>query len=115
MIPLKSEHTLRSPFLNRGTTTPVCQSSGSVPGCHTMLQVLRADLIHPWCLATEELLGYLSDVSLSKTELTESTSESPSSASSMEGVSVALRRSSKYSFHRPTMSPVEVNSSPPQL
>ena len=33
----------------------------------------------------------------------------------MEGVSVGLRRSTKYSFHRPIMSPVEVNSSPPPL
>uniref|UniRef100_A0AAY5KIR9 RNA methyltransferase n=1 Tax=Esox lucius TaxID=8010 RepID=A0AAY5KIR9_ESOLU len=35
----------------------------------------------------------------------ESTSEPSSSASSMEDVTAGLRRSSKYSFHRPTTSP----------
>ena len=45
----------------------------------------------------------------------ESTSEPSSSASSMEDVTAGLRRSSKYSFYRPTTSPVEVNSCPPLL
>ncbi|KAI3354295.1 hypothetical protein L3Q82_018827 [Scortum barcoo] len=74
-------------------------------------EVLRADLIHPRRLATAELTNYLSDFGLGVMD--ESTSETPASASSLEGKSVGLRRSSKYFFHRPTMSPVEVNSSPP--
>ncbi|XP_029912949.1 uncharacterized protein LOC115363023 [Myripristis murdjan] len=45
----------------------------------------------------------------------DSTSGSSASASSMEDVTVGLRRSSKYSFHRPTISSVEVNSSPPAV
>ncbi|MEQ2289375.1 hypothetical protein AMECASPLE_032370 [Ameca splendens] len=32
------QNTLRSPFLNRGTTTRVCQSSGTAPDVHVMLQ-----------------------------------------------------------------------------
>ncbi|KAI2665775.1 Proteasome activator complex subunit 4 [Labeo rohita] len=56
--------------------------------------------------------------------MVESASEPPASASSMEdvllsssmeGVLTELRRSSKYSFHRPTMSPVEVSRFPPPL
>ncbi|KAI3370454.1 hypothetical protein L3Q82_025218 [Scortum barcoo] len=69
------------------------------------LEVLRADLIHPRRLATEELTRTTSVTSARVMD--ESTSESPASASSLEGKSVGLRRSSKYFFHRPTMSPVE--------
>uniref|UniRef100_A0A3B5QIJ7 Sema domain-containing protein n=1 Tax=Xiphophorus maculatus TaxID=8083 RepID=A0A3B5QIJ7_XIPMA len=41
--------------------------------------------------------------------------ESPGSASSVEGMLVGLRRSSKYSAHRPTTSRVEVSSTPSPL
>ncbi|KAL3968637.1 hormone-sensitive lipase [Sarotherodon galilaeus] len=40
---------------------------------------------------------------------------SPDSASSSEDVSVGLRRSSKYSFHRLTIFSVDVSSAPPAL
>lgn len=43
------------------------------------------------------------------------TQKSSSSASSKEGMSVGLRRSSKYSLHRPTMSPVSVPSQCPSV
>ncbi|KAI3362769.1 hypothetical protein L3Q82_001823 [Scortum barcoo] len=82
---------------------------GTVPNLHAMLQracqprqphniqrleVLRADLIHPRRLATatEELANYLSDFGSGDGQ--ESTSESPASASSLEGKSKYLRISS---------------------
>ncbi|MEQ2309504.1 hypothetical protein AMECASPLE_039449, partial [Ameca splendens] len=43
----------------------------------------------------------------------ESNPKSPASVSTRECVMAGLRRSSKYSFHRPIMSPVEVSSLPP--
>ncbi|MEQ2308749.1 hypothetical protein AMECASPLE_031430 [Ameca splendens] len=43
----------------------------------------------------------------------ESNPESPASVSTRECVMAGLRRSLKYYFHRPIMSPVEVNSLPP--
>ncbi|MED6249771.1 hypothetical protein ATANTOWER_019286 [Ataeniobius toweri] len=45
----------------------------------------------------------------------ESGPKSPASVSTRECMMAGLRRSSKYSFHRPIMSPVEVNSLPPPL
>ena len=127
MIPRYLKHILWSPFLNRGTTTPVCQSRGTVPDCHMMLQscvnqdspTTSRDLRYSGRLSST--LGALPLKSFCTTSVTlawamkGSTSESPASAYSMRGVSVGLRRTSKYSFHRPTMSPVEVNSSPPPL
>ncbi len=59
--------------------------------------------------------SFLSTSVTSAWVMDESTSEPSASASSMEDVSVGLRRSSKYSFHRPTISPVEVSSFPPPL
>ncbi|KAI3366308.1 hypothetical protein L3Q82_000424 [Scortum barcoo] len=77
------------------------------------LEVLRADLIHPRRLATKELTNYLSDFGLGdgRVHLRVPSLLLPH----LEGKSVGLRRSSKYFFHRPTMSSVEVNSSPPAL
>ncbi|KAI3372713.1 hypothetical protein L3Q82_023181, partial [Scortum barcoo] len=104
----------------RATTIPVCHSRGTVPkppcnvaeACqprqpHNIqrLEVLRADLIHPRRLATEELANYLSDfgsgdgrVHLRVPSLRFLTGRQ---------VGLGLRRSSKYFFHRPTMSPVK--------
>ncbi|KAI3371947.1 hypothetical protein L3Q82_006818 [Scortum barcoo] len=69
------------------------------------LEVLRADLIHPRRLATEELTNYLSDFGLGdgRVHLRVPSLCFPH----LEGKSVGLRRSSKYFFHRPTMSSVE--------
>ncbi|TWW53180.1 hypothetical protein D4764_0104300, partial [Takifugu flavidus] len=61
------------------------------------LKELWADLIHPWGLATEEFFDYLSNFSPGDTCM------------------VVLRRSSKYSFHRSTISQVEVSSTPSPL
>ncbi|MEQ2301627.1 hypothetical protein AMECASPLE_038070 [Ameca splendens] len=103
-----------------GTTTPVCQSRGTVLEPHAMLkkrvshniqrlEVLRANLIHPGGLATMELFNHFGDLAwVTKA----SNSESPVSVSTREGITAGFRRSSKYSFHRPIISPVEVSSSP---
>ncbi|KAI3377603.1 hypothetical protein L3Q82_008436, partial [Scortum barcoo] len=72
-------HLIQDLLTGPGTTSPVCQSRGTVPDLHAMLaeacqprqphniqrlEVLRADLIHPQRLATEELTNYLSDFGL---------------------------------------------------
>ncbi|KAK0152077.1 hypothetical protein N1851_006562 [Merluccius polli] len=67
------------------------------------LKELWADLIHPRSPATS---------ATSAPEIGEPTPESPGPASLPEGVSVGLRRSLKYSFHRSTTSRVEVSSAP---
>ena len=59
------------------------------------LEKLRTDLIHPWGLATEDLL---TTSATSAPEIGGPVSEPPDSASS-ERVSVGLRRSSRYSPH----------------
>ncbi|XP_078800178.1 uncharacterized protein LOC144990530 [Oryzias latipes] len=104
------EHTLRSPFLKRGTTTTVCQSSGTVPDCHETLQrrvsqdtpTASRDLRYSgrtssffWGLATEELVDYLIDFSPGNRQ---PHLKVLALCSSKEGESVRLRRSSKYSF-----------------
>ncbi|KAK0154540.1 hypothetical protein N1851_003353 [Merluccius polli] len=55
---------------------------------------------------------FLTTSATSAPEIGEPTPESPGPASLPEGVSVGLRRSSKYSFHRSTTSRVEVSSAP---
>ncbi|KAG1949896.1 hypothetical protein F2P79_011597 [Pimephales promelas] len=113
------EHTLRSPFLKRGTTTPVCHPRGTVPDRHAMLQ-RRVNQDSPTASRDLRYSGRISSTpgalpprSFLTTSVTsarvmdEFTSEPSASASSMEDVTAGLRRSSKYSFHRPTTSPVE--------
>uniref|UniRef100_A0A8D0CG27 Reticulon n=1 Tax=Scleropages formosus TaxID=113540 RepID=A0A8D0CG27_SCLFO len=56
--------------------------------------------------------SFLTTSATSARVMDESPSESPASASSTEGVSEGLRRSSKYSFHRWRTSSVEVSSAP---
>ncbi|KAK0152627.1 hypothetical protein N1851_005851 [Merluccius polli] len=56
--------------------------------------------------------SFLTTSATSAPEIGEPTPESPGPASLPEGVSVGLRRSSKYSFHRSTTSRVEVSSAP---
>uniref|UniRef100_A0A8D0CIB5 Coiled-coil domain containing 88C n=1 Tax=Scleropages formosus TaxID=113540 RepID=A0A8D0CIB5_SCLFO len=56
--------------------------------------------------------SFLTTSATSARVMDESPSESPASASSTEGVSEGLRRSSKYSFHRPRTSSAEVSSAP---
>ncbi|KAK0147911.1 hypothetical protein N1851_012372 [Merluccius polli] len=56
--------------------------------------------------------SFLTTSATSAPEIEEPTPESPGPASLPEGVSVGLRRSSKYSFHRSTTSRVEVSSAP---
>ncbi|KAI3376036.1 hypothetical protein L3Q82_016560 [Scortum barcoo] len=76
------------------------------------LEVLRADLIHLRRLATEELANYLSDTWV----MDESTSESPASASSLEGNVGGIEEILEvFPSTVLTMSPVEVNRSPPAL
>ncbi|KAI3363291.1 hypothetical protein L3Q82_011915 [Scortum barcoo] len=75
-------------------------------------EVLRADLIHPRRLATARRSLRTTSVT-SAWVMDESTSETPASASSLEGKSVGLRRSSKYFFHRPTMSMSQSRSTAP--
>ncbi len=107
--------------------TPVCQARGTVPDCHTMMQS-RVNQDRPTTSRHLRYSGRISSTcgalppgSFLTTSVTsawvmdESTSEPSASASSMEDMSVGLRRSSKYSFHRPTISPVEVSSFPPPL
>ncbi|PWA29811.1 hypothetical protein CCH79_00007727, partial [Gambusia affinis] len=60
----------------------------------------RTNLIHPWGPATKELFNHLADlVSRGQPGLGELNPESPGSASSVEGMLVGLRRSSKFSAH----------------
>ncbi|MEQ2304576.1 hypothetical protein AMECASPLE_028515 [Ameca splendens] len=66
------------------------------------LEVLRADLIHQRSLATTDLLSHKTTVT-SAWVMDESNFESPVSASTREGVTARLRRSSKYFFHHPIM------------
>ncbi|KAK0137955.1 hypothetical protein N1851_025831 [Merluccius polli] len=56
--------------------------------------------------------SFLTTSATSAPEIGGPTSESPGPASLPEGMSVGLRRSSKYSFHRSTTSRVEVSSAP---
>ncbi|KAK0137932.1 hypothetical protein N1851_025856 [Merluccius polli] len=56
--------------------------------------------------------SFLTTSATSAPEIGEPTPESPGPASLPEGVSVGLRRSSKYSFHQSTTSRVEVSSAP---
>ncbi|KAK0132992.1 hypothetical protein N1851_031638 [Merluccius polli] len=56
--------------------------------------------------------SFLTTSATSAPEIGGPTPESPGPASLPEGVSVGLRRSSKYSFHRSTTSRVEVSSAP---
>ncbi|KAK0140004.1 hypothetical protein N1851_023076 [Merluccius polli] len=56
--------------------------------------------------------SFLTTSATSAPEIGEPTPESPGPASLPEGVSVGLRRSLKYSFHRSTTSRVEVSSAP---
>lgn len=69
------------------------------------IKQINVKLIHSECLATEELIDYLSDFSL----VFSLCFPKKRSASRIE--EILLTR--KYSFHRPPMSPVEVNSLPP--
>uniref|UniRef100_A0A3B3T8A6 C-1-tetrahydrofolate synthase, cytoplasmic n=1 Tax=Paramormyrops kingsleyae TaxID=1676925 RepID=A0A3B3T8A6_9TELE len=57
------------------------------------------------------LRRFLTTSATSAPEIGESTHKSPYSASTLEGVLVELRRSSKYSFYRPKTSRVEVSIS----
>ena len=93
----------------------------TVPDCHAMLQ-RRVSQDSPTTSRDLRYSGRISSTpsalpprSLPTTSVTSAwvINKSPAPASSMEGVSVGLRRSSKYSFHCLTISPVEVNSSPP--
>ncbi|KAK0151876.1 hypothetical protein N1851_006751 [Merluccius polli] len=68
-----------------------------------------------WTSSTPRALpprSFLTTSATSAPEIGEPTPESPGPASLPEGVSVGLRRSSKYSFHRSTTSRVEVSSAP---
>ena len=110
MIPLLLEHTLRSPFLKRGTTTPICQSRGTVPDVHAMLQrrvsqdspttsrALRNSGRTSSTPGALPLRSFLTTSATSGPEMGGPVSELSDSASS-ERVSVGLRRSSKYSPH----------------
>ncbi|XP_056879149.1 trypsin Blo t 3-like [Takifugu flavidus] len=59
--------------------------------------------------------SFLTTSATSAPEIREPISRSPGPTSSLEGVLVGLRRSSKYSFHRSTTSRVEVSSTPSPL
>ena len=97
--------------------------TGAVPECHMMLQghvsqdspTISRDLRYSgWISSTPGALPLRSFPTISVTSawvINESTSESPASASSTEGASVGLRRSSKYFFHHPTRSPFELPTS----
>ncbi len=112
------------PLLKQRDHRPGLQSRGTVPDRHAMLQrrvnqdspTTSRDLRYSGRISSTP--GALPPRSFLTTSVTsawvmgESPSETPVSASSSEDVTVGLRRSSKYSFHRPTTSPVEVNSSP---
>ncbi|KAK0144303.1 hypothetical protein N1851_017342 [Merluccius polli] len=105
------EHTLQSPFLKRGNTTPVCQSRGTAPDVHAMLQS-RVNHDSPTTSRALPPRSFLTTLATSAPEIGEPTPESPGPASLPEGVSVGLRRSSKYSFHQSTTSRDEVSSTP---
>lgn len=96
MKPVYLEQTLFSAFLTRGDTTP-------------RLEVFGVDVIHPRYIITEELFDHLSDFSLGQRQVL---LKSSASAFSKEDMTVALMRMSKYSFHHPTICPVEFNSFP---
>ncbi|XP_016520433.1 uncharacterized protein LOC107834147 [Poecilia formosa] len=108
--------------MSRGTTTPVCQSRGTAPDVHAILQscvsqhnpaTSRASRDSRLILSTPGALpprNFLTTSAASSPEFGEPNPESPGSASSMKGMLVRLRRSSKYSAHQPTTSRVEVSS-----
>lgn len=67
------------------------------------LEFLQADLIHPRAL----LFSHLNNFSPGDRRILP---KSPDSASSLGGMLVGFRRSSKYSFHRPIISGLDVSS-----
>ncbi|MEQ2316560.1 hypothetical protein AMECASPLE_033674 [Ameca splendens] len=107
-----------------GTTTLVCQSSGTAPDVHTMLQsrinhhnptTSRALRNSRRISSTPGALpprSFLITSVTSAPEIGEPAPQSPGSISSVEDMPVGLRRSSKYSAHRPTTTQVEVSGTP---
>ncbi|KAF7645870.1 hypothetical protein LDENG_00196960 [Lucifuga dentata] len=104
-----------------GTTTPVCHSKGTDPDLHAMLHrcvnhdsptTSRDFSISGRILSTpgDLLLRSFLTTSLTSTrEMVSNPAKSSISASPVEGMEAWLRSS----FHRPTMSPVQVRSSLP--
>ncbi|MEQ2309918.1 hypothetical protein AMECASPLE_003476 [Ameca splendens] len=111
----------------KGDHHPVCQSRGTVPDGQAMLKrrvnhdssTTSRDMRYSGRISsTPEALPpptFLTTSVTSAWMMKESNPEYPGSASTRECVMAGLRRSSKYSFHRPIMSPVEVSSFPPPL
>ncbi|MEQ2289767.1 hypothetical protein AMECASPLE_036574 [Ameca splendens] len=112
------------PLFEWGTTTLVCQSSGTAPYVHAMLQnsvnqhnptTSGALRNYGLILSTPRALSlrsFLITLVTSAPEIGEPGPGSPGSASSVEDMLVGLRRFSKYSGYRPTTYRVEVNSTP---
>ncbi|KAF7646047.1 hypothetical protein LDENG_00194510 [Lucifuga dentata] len=110
-----------------GTTTPVCHSKSTDPDLHAMLHrhvnhdsptTSRDFSISGQISSTPGDLPLQSFLTTSVTSTREMVSDPPESsisASPVEGMEAWLRSSSKCSFHRPTISPVRVRSSPPPL
>ncbi|MED6280786.1 hypothetical protein CHARACLAT_014374 [Characodon lateralis] len=89
-------------------------SRGQQPPTPTVNRDLRYS---GWISSTPEVLPpwSLTILVTSAWVIHKSNSESSVSASTREGVTVGLRKPSKYSFHHPVMSPVEVSNSAPPL
>ncbi|KAF7645663.1 hypothetical protein LDENG_00200460 [Lucifuga dentata] len=106
-----------------GTTTPICHSRDTDPDLHAMLHrhvshdsptTSRDFSISGQISCTCGDLPLQSFLTTSVTSTREMVSDAPKSsisASPAEGMKAWLRSSSKCSFHRLTMSPVQVSSS----
>ncbi|PWA17588.1 hypothetical protein CCH79_00021078, partial [Gambusia affinis] len=107
------EHTFRYPLFEQGDHHPSLPFQRNCPRCPCNIAVScqptqpyniqslmepKMNLIHPLLMSSETL----------SPEIGEPDPESPGSSSSMEDMLVGLRRSSKYSAHRPTTSRVEM-------
>lgn len=83
--PIVGRCSLVPPFLNRGTTTLVCDSRVTVPKRHTMLQI-RVNQGSPTTSRSSGWVSSLTPRSFLSTSVTWVLAESPTSASSVEGI-----------------------------
>ncbi|MEQ2170295.1 hypothetical protein GOODEAATRI_034047 [Goodea atripinnis] len=94
--------------------------SDLLPAMRTKLRLwlyrdLTAHIKGPGYLTLTLTRGLTTEELFNDTQIGEPAPRSPGSASSVEDVPVGLRKSSKYSAHRPTTSRVEVSSTPSPL
>ncbi len=110
-----------------GTTTLVCHSAGTVPDFHvtlkrhfnqdgpTMSRTFSSSGQISSAPGTMLPTSFLSALVTSTRDMSETSLESSNSASSTDDMLVGFRCSSEFSFHRLTISPFRVSSSPSLL